>query len=132
MEFAYYHPSTFFQKVNKSGVLSSTGVTDFIHPLMFYEGSLHMHLYKAVSGIIYATKIELDVDGNIANSFGTGPEEMESDVLLGTSIDSLRLKLMNEFSGEEILAPLDSSKLLEQHNHNQHTHAGSGFNDIQT
>jgi hypothetical protein len=130
MSFAYISPNAFFEVVDRTRSIDATGVTEFLHSLMFFEGTEFLYLYKPVSGVVYATKILLDSERNVAFKFGTVSEEAENEALLGTSIDSFKLKLFRDFAAKELLQPMDMSNILQAHVHDAHEHAGVGFDDI--
>ena len=124
MNFAYVQPDDFFKLLDKGSSINSTGVTEFLHSLMFFEGTNYLYLYKPISGITYSTKMAFDDSGGLKFF-----SENVSDDLKST-IDNFKLKLLREYGAIEITQPLDIQFILALHQHDVHQHGAVGFDDI--
>lgn len=91
-----------------------------VYPLEFYFNGSFFFLYKQVADKIYKTSIPLLPDIGV---FYKGQQIPTEQALNDLEVNHNAI---------ELLDPLDYKDLLLKHNHDQHSHASIGFEDILT
>jgi len=94
--------------------------------LEYYIGPSFIFLYKTISSKTFKTTVQLisplaDSEDDIITVIWKGKQitfnEFMDDIIVN-------------YKGIELIQPSDYYELLLKHNHDMHTHAGIGFNDI--
>ncbi len=111
-----YNPSDFLSILKK--LAEGTPETILQFPLEYYLGEGFIFLYKTVMSKTYKTLVTVDEEDNVR--FDNKKRTVEEFII----------DLQTNFNAKELLEPIDYIDILLAHNHNQHEHAGVGFDDI--
>lgn len=123
-----YKPSDFFDMLGKFEMQTSEAIPSF--ELEYYVGNQSIQLFKQIHSKIYKTTIMINSskeegdDGITGTVFYVIFENQE------ISLEEFITNLKTNHNGIELMAPIDLDNVYTIHNHNNHAHAGVGFDDI--